>query len=481
MRYDILIIGAGVLGSFIARKLSAYDVSVALLDKESDVGNVTSMANSAIIHSGYDPVPGTNKAKFNVLGNKMYDQIADELDVHFRRIGSMTVALYDEQLKVLKELEERSKENGVEVRLLSKEEALKMEPNLSPEVKGALYAPTAGIIDPFNLVVHCVENAVDNGVNLLLNSKVIKVEAIGDGFKVSCKDGKEYECRVLVDAAGLASDKIASMLEEIDWKITPRKGQYYVLDHFDDNWIKHTIFPLPSEKGKGILVSPTSSNNYILGPSSELVDSIDDLSTDGATLREVKRQALEMVPSIPFYRAIRAFAGNRATCTRHDFVIERGKKHPNFVILGGIESPGLVSSPAIAEYVVEELIKKIIELNEKKDFNPRVRRYRRLKDMSFEDREKLIKEDPDYGKIVCFCEKVSLGEVKDALSRSVAPHSIKAMKKRVRAGFGKCQGGFCQSNILKEIAEHFDLDWMDICYDGQDSQILIEDVKEPRQ
>ena len=479
MKYDVLIIGAGAVGASVARELSRYRLHVALLDKENDVGNVTSMANSAIVHSGYDPVPGTNKAKFNVLGNKMFDQLADELDVKFERNGSLTVALYDSQLPMLEELAKRSKENGVEVKLLSPEEVMKMEPNISKEVKGALYAPTAGIIDPFNLVVHTVENAVDNGVELFLNEEVINIEYSDELTKV-ITNNNVYEAKMVVDAAGLASDKIAQMVTDIDWKITPRKGQYFVLDHYKVGLVNSVIFPLPSEKGKGILVSKTTSNNYIVGPSSELVDDIDDLSTDSATLANVRAQASEMVPGIPFNQAIRAFSGNRATCTRHDFVIERAKDKENFIILGGIESPGLVSSPAIGKYVVEEFIVPTLKPEKNEKFNPRVRKFLRPKEMNIKDRNELIKKDPSYGEMVCFCEQVTLGEVKDALSRSVPPRSIKAMKKRVRAGFGKCQGGFCQPRILAELAKHYNISWLDVNYDEIDTHILIKNVKEPK-
>ncbi len=480
MKYDIIIIGAGVIGASIARELSRYQINVAVLDKENDVGNVTSMANSAIIHSGYDPLPNTNKAKFNVLGNQMFDKIADELDVAFERIGSLTVALYDEQLPMLEELAKRSKENGVEVTLLNKEEVLKLEPNINPNVKGALLAPTAGIIDPFNLVVHTMENAVDNGVNLFLNEEVVDIIYSDDDITIKTKKNHEYHAKMVINAAGLASDKIANMVSPIDWKITPRKGEYFVLDHYGLGLVNHVIFPLPSEKGKGILVSRTTSDNYIVGPSSEEIDDIDDLSTDTKTLSNVKEQALDLVPSIPFRQAIRAFSGNRATCSKHDFVIERAKGKDNFINLGGIESPGFVSSPAIAKYVVDEFIKNTLVLQENPHYNPRIRPYIHPKKLSSKDRNALIKNHPDYGEIVCFCEQVSLGEVKDVLSRSVPPHSVKAMKKRVRAGFGKCQGGFCQPRILKELASYYHLDYLDVLYDEEGSNILIEDVKEPK-
>ena len=478
-KYDVLVIGAGVTGAMIARNLSKYDIKVALLDKENDVGNLTSNANSAIIHSGYDPVPGTNKAKFNVLGNKMFDQICEELDVHFYRVGSLTVALYDEQLKLLDDLAKRSKENGVEVKLLSGDEVRKMEPNINPDVKGALFAPTAGIIDVFNFVVHAVENAIDNGVELFLNQEVESISKEGEYYKVKTDKG-EFLSKVVINAAGCFADKIAQMVEPIDWKITPRKGEYFVLDHYKAGLVNHVIFPLPSEKGKGILVTMTSSGNYLVGPSSELVDDVEDYQTDPLTLKEVRRQASEMVPSIPFNQVIRVFAGNRPTCTRHDFVIEYSKKDKNFINVGGIESPGFVSSPAIGKYVVEELVKPILSMKEKANYNPCVRKYHRLYDQMVENDYKFTNEHENYSTIICNCEKVTLGEILDVLSRSCPPHSIKALKRRTRAGFGKCQGGFCQPRVLLILAKYYGVSPTEINYDGEFSPVLLKKIKEAR-
>lgn len=478
-KYDILIIGAGVTGAMIARNLSKYDIKVTLLDKENDVGNLTSNANSAIVHSGYDPVPNTNKAKFNVLGNKMFDQICDELDVNFERVGSLTVALYDEQLPLLKELEERSKQNNVHVELLDAEQVKKMEPNINPDVKGALFAPTAGIVDVFNFVVHAVENAVDNGVELFLNQEVQSITKQDNFYLVKTNKG-EFLSKIVINAAGCFADKIAEMVEPIDWKITPRKGEYFVLDHYKAGLVNHVIFPLPSEKGKGILVTMTTSGNYLVGPSSELVDEKDDYSTDGPTLSNVRKQATDMVPSIPFNQVIRVFSGNRPTCTRHDFVIEYSKKDKYFINVGGIESPGFVSSPAIGEYVVEELVRPLISLKEKNNYNPRVKRYHRLYNAMMANDYSFINEHEDYGQIICNCEKVTLGEILDVLSRSCPPHSVKALKRRTRAGFGKCQGGFCQPRVVLLLAKHYGISPMDVSYDGEFSKILLSKVKEAR-
>ncbi len=476
-RFDVLIIGAGVTGAMIARNLAKYDIKVALLDKENDVGNLTSNANSAIVHSGYDPVPGTNKAKFNVLGNAMFDQICDELDVSFSRVGSLTVALYDEQLKILEDLAKRSKENGVKVELLNAEQVKKMEPNINPCVKGALFAPTAGIVDVFNFVVHAVENAVDNGVKLFLNQKVTSINKEKDYYVVKT-DKETFESKMVINAAGCFADKIAEMVEPIDWKITPRKGEYFVLDHYKAGLVNHVIFPLPSEKGKGILVTMTTSGNYLVGPSSELDEDPSDYTTDPMTLRNVRAQASEMVPSIPFNQVIRVFAGSRPTCTRHDFVIEYSKKDKYFINVGGIESPGFVSSPAIGEYVVEQLVKPVLSLKEKKDFNPRVRRYHRLYSAMNDGDYKFVNEHENYSEIICNCEKVTLGEILDALDRSVPPQSVKALKRRTRAGYGRCQGGFCQPRVVLILAKHYGVSPLEINYDGEFSPILLKKIKE---
>jgi len=476
--FDILIIGAGIVGSLLARELKRYKLSVAVLDKENDVGNVTSMANSAIVHSGYDPVPGTLKAQMNVLGNKMFDQLTKDLDVSFGRVGSLTIAIYDEQLLVLENLAKRAKENGVEVKILTREEVLKMEPNITKEAKGALLAPTAGIIDPFNLCVHAMENALDNGAELFLGEEVVAIERKDNHFVIKSAKGHAFEAKMVINAAGLYSDKIAELVSPIDWKIMPRKGQYFVLDHYKSGLVKHVIFPLPSEKGKGILVTMTTSGNYLVGPSSEFVEDREDFSCDVSTLRQIKDSAMLMVPGIPFHQTIRCFAGLRSSSSRNDFIIETPENIPNFVNVGGIESPGFVSAPAIAEYIVEKFVSKIFKLEKNKDFNPKVRKYINPKALNARDRNLLIKENPDYGKIICNCESVTYGEVRDVLNRNCAPHTIKAMKKRVRAGFGKCQGTFCQPLIVKEIADFYKISPLDVLYDKDDSNILLEELKD---
>lgn len=478
--FDVIVVGAGIVGSLIARKLSSYQLSVAVLEKEPDVGNVVTMANSAIVHSGYDPVPGTLKAKLNVLGNKMMDKVCEELDVEMERIGSLTVALYDEQLPMLEKLALRSKENGVEVKILSAEETLKLEPHLNPNVKGSLFAPTAGIINPFTFAVHAMENAVDNGVKLFLREKVVNISKSEEVYTLKCESGNSYQTKIVINAAGIHSDEIHKMVEDIDYSITPRKGEYFILDHYTNDLVKHTIFPLPSEKGKGILVSPTTGGTYIVGPSAEVTFSKDDVSTDKPTLDEIKRQALEMVPSIPFNQVIRTFAGTRPTPSTHDFIIGFAKSDDHFITLSGIESPGLASSPAIAEYVVNEYLSKIISLKKKDNFNPYVRKRVNLKAMSIEERNKLIASRPEYGEIICNCEKVTLGEILDEFKSSVPPQTIKAVRKRTRAGFGKCQGGFCTPLVAKILSKELNIPLSEVLYQFKDSYIAHYKVKDEK-
>ena len=473
---DIIVIGGGAVGAFVARSLSRYELNVLVLEKENDVGDATSMANSAIVHSGYDPVPGTKKARFNVEGNKMFPELCEELDVEFEQCGSLTLAIEEKQLQMLKDLEARGKENGVPVKLLSGDEVKALEPNVTPEVKAGLLCPTAGIVNPFTLVAHAFENAIDNGVKLHLGEEVLGIEKKGDHFVVKTNKGL-YEAKLVINCAGVASEEIAAMVDDIPWTVNPRKGEYYVLDHFAPGFVNHVLFPLPSEKGKGILVTHTTSGNYLVGPSSEWVEDKDDHSTDKETLNNVRAQATMMVPNIPFREQIRTFAGLRATPSTHDFIIEESEHTPGFINCAGIESPGLVSSPAIGRYVVEELVRAKLPLREKKDYKPRVKKYVNVSKLPEEEKERLIKENPHYGEMICNCEKVSLGEIEDVLSRSLPTLTIKAIKKRTRAGFGKCQGGFCQPKVLFLLAKHLGVSPLEVLYDRNGSQILDKESK----
>ena len=470
--YNIIIIGAGVVGAQVARRLARYKLDILVLEKENDVGDGASSANSAIVHSGYDPEPGTLKAKLNVLGNKMYDEICADLDVEMERIGSLTLSNSEEDDKTLQDLLERAKINGVEARLVSKEELKEMEPNITSKARGALFAPSAGIINPFELVVALMENAMDNGVKLHLSEEVKSIEKKDNSYLVKTNKG-EYETDYVINCAGLYSDKVSEMVNPKFFTIIPKRGEYYVLDHFDNNYVKHTLFNVPSAKGKGVLVSPTTHYNYLVGPSSEVVDERDDVSTDAETLANVKEKAYDLVDNLRMDKQIRQFAGMRAVSdiNHGDFIIEETSHH--FINCAGIQSPGLASSPAIA-LMVDEMIK---DKELKEDYNPKRRPLYRLNKLSFEDRQKLIKENPLFGHIVCRCEKVSEAEVIDAIRRNCGARTIKGVKKRVRPGFGKCQGGFCEPLILNILAKELNKDKTEITYGKDGSYILIGRTK----
>ncbi|MDO4627625.1 MAG: NAD(P)/FAD-dependent oxidoreductase [Planctomycetia bacterium] len=445
---DIIIIGAGAIGAAVARTLAQYDLDILVLEKESDVGEVTSSANSAIVHSGYDPIPGSEKAIMNVRGNLLFDQMCDELDIDMRKIGSLTIATNDEEVAILRELEERGKQNGVPIQMLNREETLAIEPNLTPEVKLALLAPTAGIVNPFELVIALMENAVDNGCALHCDEEVTDIRKVEGGYEI-VTPRETYATRIVVNAAGLFSDIINNFVNPTKFEIQPRKGEYFVLDHFDPNFIRHTIFTVPSSRGKGILVSPTTHGNYILGPSAEFVDRKDDYATHAETLSQVMTTARKLVPTVPANQIIRQFSGLRAVEKSGHFIIEESL--PGFVNLVGIQSPGLTSCPAIALEVVA-MVKKTLTLKKKENFNPRRRPVVRLNRMNDEERYAFVRENPEFGNIICRCEKVSEGEVLDCIRRNVGAKTVRGVKRRVRPGMGKCQGGFCQPRIVKILA-----------------------------
>ena len=469
---DVIIIGAGVVGSLIAREISKYKIDCLVLEQENDVGNEVSNANSAIVHSGYDPEPGTLKAKFNAEGNQMYDELSKDLDVHFERIGSLTLMKNGDDIDILKELKNRGDLNGVPTSILNREEVLKLEPYISDDVCGALWAPTAGIIDPFNFVAHAMENACDNGVELHLNEQVVDIIDKNDHLEVVTNKGK-YEAKTVINSAGLFACEIAKMLNKnFPYSVVPHKGEYYVLDN-GLNYVNHVCFPLPSKLGKGILVSKTTSNNYIVGPNNVVGESLKDKSTDTASLIDIANKAGKNFSFLPLNKTIRVFSGIRPTIENHpDFYIKFDENTNKMINLCGIDSPGFASAPAIAKYVVEEMVSKNLDLVKNENFNPKVKKYIRMKELSVEEKDEVIKNNPDFGQLICVCEQVSLGEIKDVINRSVPVTSIKGIKKRTRAGFGRCQGGFCQPLVAQIISEKYNISLDKIVYDEDDSFIL---------
>ncbi len=472
-KYDVVIIGGGVIGCSIARYLSRYNVSGIVLEKHNDVGDETTCANSAIVHSGYDPLPGTKKAHFNVLGNKMMPKLCEELDVPFINNGSLTVSFSDEEDQTLLELLERAKLNNVEARIVEHDELLKLEPNLNKDCHKAILCPTCGIVSPFNLCVNLMENAMDNGFELSLNTEVLDIKK-NNNYEV-ITNNEIYQAQVVINCCGVNSDKIASILEKVDYHVIPRKGEYYVFDHFDNNYVKHTLFMCPTKVGKGVLISPTTSLNYIIGPTNEEAE-IDDKSTSASMLNELRNTAKKLIPNLPYQNNIRQFSGMRANSSIGDFVIEESKNNPGFYNLACIMSPGLASSPAIGEYVADEVAKKL-GLSVNKNFNPRIRKHLRFTKMAKEEYNELIKQNPMYGHFICRCEQVTEGEIVDCIHRNCGARTVKGIKKRVRPGFGRCQGTFCESEVIKVLARELGVSEMDINYSDLGTEILKYDVK----
>ncbi len=471
--YDVIIIGGGVIGCSVARFLSQYKGNFLLLERHNDVGEETTNANSGIVHSGYDPLPGTKKAYFNVKGCKMMPKISEELDVPFKKNGSLTIGFNETDLKTLTSLLERAKENNVNAEILNYDELHKMEPNLNKECKYALYCKDAGIISPFNLCVSFMENAMDNGVKLNLNTEVAKIEKIDDFYRVFTKNNEIFDTKVLINCTGTSSDLVTNFIEKPTFKITPKKGVYILFDHFDQNFVHSTLFMCPTELGKGVLFSPTTSNNYFIGPNSVTSDRC-DTSTDKNSFDYIKQEAKRLIPDLPLTEVIREFAGVRANNDSDDFIIEESKTNKNFINVAGISSPGLASSPAIGEYVANYVKDKLhLEIN--KEFNPYIRKH--LKANNVDELNELIKKDKKYGHIICRCEQVSEGAIIDVINRNCGARTVKGVKKRIRAGFGKCQGTFCQDEVIKILARELNLSIEDIKYSDVDTTILKYQAK----
>lgn len=475
--YDVLIIGAGVIGGSIFRELTKYNLKVSVLEKENDVSMDTTKANSAIIHAGFDPDPESVVAKYNVRGNEMYEGICKELDVPFKRNGAMVVAFAEENMATLETLYKKGVKMGVKgLRLLNKEETLKKEPNLNDTVVGALYAPTSGIVCPFQYTIALFENAVSNGGELYLESEVVSIEKNDGIFFVKTKDGKEFKARYVVNAAGVYADKVHNMIAKEKFSIRPRTGEYIVFDKSQGRLFNSTIFPCPSKMGKGILVSPTVHGNLFIGPNAVDIDDKENKSTTQLGLDEIKKAANITTSKINYRESIRNFAGLRAISSTGDFIIEENDDVKGFIDVAGIKSPGLTCAPAIAEDVVMILKEAGLDLERKTNFISK-RKQVRFMDLSVDERNELIKENPQYGNIVCRCESITEGEIVDAINRSFGQISIDGVKRRCRPGMGRCQGGFCSPKVLDIIAREKNISKEDVNLDKKDSFVLLEKTK----
>lgn len=473
--FEFAVIGAGVIGGMVARELAKYTDSVCILEKESDVALGATRANSAIVHAGYDAASGSLKARMNVRGSKMMAEICSDLGVKYKNNGSLVVGFNEEDERTLLELCERGKANGVDgVRVIYRDKILELEPNIGDEVTVALYAPTGAIVCPYELCMASVGNAMDNGASLRTGFEVKKIEAIDGGYRLLSDDGF-IDAKWVINCAGLYSDEISAMVGSESFSVRPRRGEYMLLDREVGGHISHTVFRCPSKMGKGVLVTPTVDGNLLIGPTAEDIDDKTDTKTTAAGLAKVRALASAQVARIDFSKVITSFTGLRATGSTGDFII--GISNPCFVNVGGIESPGLSSAPAIAEYVVSLIVDAGYEAKARADFNGTRRPMHFFSHLSVEEKNALIKERPEYAHVICRCETITEGEILDAIRQNPRPTDVDGIKRRTRASMGRCQGGFCTPYIIELLASEIGVDYTQVTKFGGNSYINFGKTK----
>ena len=447
--YGVAVIGAGVVGGLVARELSKYDISVCLLEKEGDVAMGATKANSAIVHAGFDAKIGSLKAKMNVRGSEMMENVARELGVKYERNESLVVAFENERAEV-EEIYQRGLANGVKgLSIVEHDELMKLEPNLNPKLSCALLAKTGAIVCPYELCIAAVGNAMDNGASLMLDFEVASIERLDGAYLIKAKDGREVNAKYIINSAGLYSDKIAKMTGDGDFEVHPRRGEYMILDKECGSLVKRTVFHTPTKMGKGILVSPTVDGNLLLGPTAVDMEDKEDNSVTSEGFDKIVKGALDNVAQIPFGKVITSFCGLRSVGSTGDFII---KYRDGVITLGGIESPGLTSAPAIAEYVIELFAENGVVFEKKNGFDPYRKPAHEFRESSIEEKNKVIARDPRYGRIVCRCEGITEGEIVEAIHTNPPARDVDGIKRRTRSGMGRCQGGFCSPIVVEILA-----------------------------
>lgn len=468
----IIIIGAGISGSLITHELSKKQVQVTVLEKSNDVANMASGANSAIIHSGHDPKENTLKAKLNVIGNRMYPELCKELQVDYKPVGAYVVACGQEEEEKIETLKCQCESRNIPYSILTGEQLRKEEPNLSDAITLGLSLPTTGIVTPWQVCIAAMEEAILNGTQLHLNQEVQHIDKKETGFIVQTQDAT-YKADIVIDCAGVYADNVAKMITKPDYEITPRRGEYFILDRCESNFMKHIIYPVPTKKGKGVLVVPTIHGNLLIGPNAENIEDKEDTSTTQA-LDYVKSQIGKTVKNVPFHHMIHTYAGLRPSGNTKDFVIKEDEEVENFIHVSCIESPGLASAPAIAQMVVEDILSKH-QFEQKESYTHR-RKPLVMRGLSVEEKQELIEKDPDCGKIICRCEQISLAEIKDVIHRPCGATTIKGVKRRCRPGMGRCQGGFCEPLVVDILKKELQKD--KILQDELQSEIEVAIAKE---
>ncbi len=469
--YDVVIIGAGVSGCAVARELSRYQLNICVIEKEEDVCCGTSKANSAIVHAGFDAPAGSLMAKLNVEGNERMEELSTELDFPFQRNGSLVVCLHEEELPGLQTLYDRGLKNGVkDLRIIGRVELKELEPSISDDAVAALYAPTGGIVCPFAMNLALAENAAGNGVGFWFDTEVTGFDRREGWWSIHTNQG-EFKSRYVVNAAGVYADQIHNMVSNRKLHITPRRGEYCLLDRSAAGFVTHTIFQLPGKYGKGVLVTPTVHGNTLIGPTAEDIEDREGTNTTQTGIRELMEKAEATVKGIPFHQVITSFAGLRAHEDGHEFCIGEVEDAPGFIDCAGIESPGLTAAPAVGEMAAHI----ICEL-EHPQVNPDFTGYRKgildPKTLSKEEHAALIRRNPAYGNIVCRCEMITEGEILDAVNRPLGAKSLDGIKRRTRAGMGRCQGGFCSPKVMELLAGERNLNVSEITKSGAGSQMI---------
>ena len=472
--YGVAVIGAGVVGGLVARELSKYDVSVCLLEKEGDVAMGATKANSAIVHAGFDAKVGSLKAKMNVRGSEMMENVACELGVKYERNESLVVAFENERAEV-EEIYQRGLANGVKgLSIVEHDELMKLEPNLNSKLSCALLAKTGAIVCPYELCIAAVGNAMDNGASLMLDFEVASIERLDGAYLIKAKDGREVCAKYIINSAGLYSDKIAKMTGDGDFEVHPRRGEYMILDKECGSLVKRTVFHTPTKMGKGILVSPTVDGNLLLGPTAVDIEDKEDNSVTADGFDKIVKGALDNVAQIPFGKVITSFCGLRSVGSTGDFII---KYRDGVITLGGIESPGLTSAPAIAEYVIELFAENGVVFEKKNGFDPYRKPAHEFRESSIEEKNKVIARDPRYGRIVCRCEGITEGEIVEAIHTNPPARDVDGIKRRTRSGMGRCQGGFCSPIVVEILARELGVSIDKITKFGGDSVINYSKTK----
>lgn len=472
--FDVAIIGCGVTGAATAFTLSKYRLNVIVLEKENDIALGATRANSAIIHAGYDPEPGTVMARLNVRGCEMAPELCKQLDVAYKNNGSLVLAFSEEEMDTVRMLFDRGVANGVPgMRVLNQAEVREMEPYISENVLGALYAPSAGIVNPWEYALAMAEVAVMNGVQIRLNAPVTEITSTDDGYRLTA-GSETVEARYVVNAAGVDSAAIHEMVAEKSFVIQPSRGDYYLMDKCEAVRATRVLFQCPSKLGKGVLVSPTVHGNLIVGPNAVSCEDAHRVNTTAEGLAYVKEAAAKTIPSINYRNAIRNFAGMRANSDQKDFVI--GMAAPHFLDLAGIKSPGLTSAPAVGEEAVKILSENGLALTEK-DHPVTTRKRVRFKELSEDEKRAAIARNPLYGRVICRCETITEGEIMDAIHSPIPPCSIDGVKRRAGTGMGRCQGGFCGPRVMEILSRELHLDPTQIPKDKTGSTILLSETK----